>query len=76
MLHSVDVVVLIINMCNGWSLFVIHIKRKVMSGWVRITRLNVKVLGRVGSGRVGSGRVGSGRVTVIKCVSGQTSALP
>jgi len=55
MLHSVDVVVLIINMCNGWSLFVIHIKRKVMSGWVRITRLNVKVLGRNGSGRVGPG---------------------
>jgi len=42
-----------------------------MSDWVRITRLNVKVLGRVGSGRVGSGRV-----TVIKYGYGQTSALP
>ena len=37
-------------MCTGPSLFVIGSKRKVMSDWVRITRLNVKILGRVGLG--------------------------
>ena len=62
MVHSVNIVVLITNMCTGQPLFVVNSKRKVMSDWVRITRLNVKLLGRVGSGRVGSGRVGSGRV--------------
>jgi hypothetical protein len=62
MVHSVNIVVLITNMCTGRSLFVTNIERKVMSDWVRLTRLNVKLLGRAGSGRVGSGRVGSGRV--------------